>query len=68
MRLAPESGNDGEMEEKEVYQGMWMKGKQRSDLAVDKAAEKELEAFLQESKVKPKKKKRVGHTNCIPKE
>lgn len=56
------------MEEKEVYQGMWMKGKQRSDLAVDKAAEKELEAFLQESKVKPKKKKRVGHTNCIPKE
>ena len=47
---------------------MWIRGKQRSDIAVDKDAEKGLEGFLNENKVKIPKKKRVGHQHCIPKQ
>ena len=50
------------MDERIIYQGMWYKGKQKSDLAVDQEAVKKLDSFIADKKLRsPKKKKRIGH-------
>lgn len=50
------------MDERIIYQGMWYKGKQKSDLAVDQEAVKKLDCFIADKKLgSPKKKKRIGH-------
>lgn len=41
---------------------MWQRGKQKSDLPVDKEAAKKLDTFIADNKFNsPKKKKRIGH-------
>ena len=37
-KLIGDSSDDDGFEEKEVYRGMWLRGKQRSDLPLDKEA------------------------------
>lgn len=57
------------MDEKMIYQGMWYKGKQKSQLAVDQEAVKKLDGFIADKKLgSPKKKKRIGHQHCVPKD
>lgn len=50
------------LDERIIYQGMWFKGKQKSDAAVDQDAIKKLDSFIADKKLgSPKKKKRIGH-------
>lgn len=62
-KLAPDSTEESMvLDERIIYQGMWFKGKQKSDAAVDQDAIKKLDSFIADKKLgSPKKKKRIGH-------